>query len=96
MKQKFVSLGKEIDPNGLYNPKPSTSSIAPMNENTGANSNFINQSRPFAQSVRGNPPLVSQQSVVGTLKSTKTQIENRRSNFKIQTILIFYSSISFQ
>jgi hypothetical protein len=75
----IFSVGKEIDPNGLYNPKPSSNSTAIMNENTGSN---MTQSRPFAQSVRGHPTIVTQQSVAGTMKSTKTQVDNRRGNSK--------------
>jgi hypothetical protein len=79
MKKKIFFVGKEVDPNGLYNPKPSNNSSITINENTGSN---ITQSRPFAQSVRGNSTLVTQQSVAGPMKSTKTLADNRRGNLK--------------
>jgi hypothetical protein len=48
-----------------------------MNDNT----NLLSQTRPFAQSVRGNPTVL-QQPITGTLKSTKPQADNRRGNVK--------------
>ena len=86
MKNEIVfCVGKEVDPNGLYNPKPSNNSSITINENAGSN---ITQSRPFAQSVRGNPSLVTQQSVAGPMKSTKVSADNRRGNLN-------YSASSF-
>jgi hypothetical protein len=67
-----IWLGKDVDPTCLYNPKPTSNSIVTMNDNTSS-------SRPFTQSVRGNPPVLQP---TGTLKSTKSQVENRRSNLK--------------
>jgi hypothetical protein len=63
-----IWLGKDVDPTCLYNPKPST---VTMNDQT--------SSRPFAQSIRGNPSVLPSS---GTLKATKTQSESRRSNVK--------------
>jgi hypothetical protein len=77
----FVFIGKDIDLNCLYSPKPSNNSTVTMNDNTASSSNLLSQTRPFAQSVRGNPTVSQQQpSTFSTLKSTKSQADNRRGN----------------
>ena len=83
-------LGKEIDPSCLYSPKPSTtSSIVTMNENVPSTPTNHPSSRATAQSLRGVPSTLQQQQqhhsaaalppVPGTLKTTRSQIDNRRS-----------------
>lgn len=80
----FVYQGKEIDPNSLYNPKPST-----MNDNTILNPSLLTQPRPFAQSVRGNPSVAPQPTITTPTKTTKPpQVDNRKGN-----ILYTYFSI---
>lgn len=70
-----IWLGKDIDQNCLYSPKPSSNSIVTMNDNTS-----FSQPRTFTQSVRGNPTLLQQSPTYGTLKPTKSQPDNRRGN----------------
>jgi hypothetical protein len=82
-----IWLGKEIDPNGLYNPKPSNNT---MNENNTSNANLFSQTRPFAQSVRGNPAVVQPPPTTGTLKSTKSHVDNRRGKIKNRNFDISY------
>lgn len=57
-----IWLGKDVDPNCLYNPKP-------------LNDNALHQNRPFAQSVRGTPSNVQP---TGTIRTTKTQADIRK------------------
>lgn len=78
-KKRFVCfcLGKDIDPNSLYNPKPST-----MNDNTILNPSLLTQTRPFAQSVRGNPSAAPPPPMLQPLKATKSQTDNRRGNIR--------------
>ncbi|CAF1075055.1 unnamed protein product [Adineta steineri] len=71
-----IWLGKEIDPTCLYSPKPTTNSTATMADNSTSSNIPSAQSRPFAQSMRGNPP-VSQQQQSSTLKP-KSQADNRK------------------
>jgi hypothetical protein len=52
-----------------------------MNDNTVSSANLSSQTRPFAQSVRGNPSVLPQPTSA-TLKSTKSQGDNRRGNVK--------------
>ena len=88
--KKIWSLGKDIDPNGLYNPKPSNNSSLSMNENT-----TITQARPFTQSVRGFPSTVSPPPpMTGTIKTTKPQIDPRRGNLT-ESSSIFYIRLYF-
>ena len=50
-----------------------------MNDNPTSTNNLSSQTRPFTQSVRGNPSVVPQQlSATGTLKPAKPQTENRK------------------
>jgi len=55
-----------------------------MNDNTIPTGSLLSQTRQFTQSVRGNPSVIQQQQqpITGTLKSTKTQVDNRRGNVK--------------
>ncbi|CAF4843715.1 unnamed protein product [Rotaria sp. Silwood1] len=78
-----IWLGKDIDLTSLYSPKPMNNSTVTMNDNITSNSNLLSSSRPFTQSVRVPPPpstLQQQQPATGTLKSTKSNTENRRGN----------------
>jgi len=84
----FVFIGKDIDLNCLYSPKPSNNSTVTMNDNTTSSGNSLSQTRPLAQSVRGNPTL-------GTLKPTKSQADNRRGNIQ-QIYFLFKYPILFQ
>jgi hypothetical protein len=59
-----------------------------MNDNTTSSGNSLSQTRPLAQSVRGNPTL-------GTLKPTKSQADNRRGNIQ-QIYFLFKYPILFQ
>ncbi len=79
--KRIYFVGKDIDPNCLYNPKPSNNSTVTMNDNTVSSANLSSQTRPFAQSVRGNPSVLPQPTSA-TLKSTKSQGDNRRGNVK--------------
>jgi hypothetical protein len=81
LKKLIFIVGKDIDPNCLYNPKPSNNSTVIMNDNTIPGGSLLSQTRPFAQSVRVNPSVI-QQPITGTIKSTKTQVDNRRGNIK--------------
>ncbi|CAF1611172.1 unnamed protein product [Rotaria sp. Silwood1] len=77
-----IWLGKDIDLTSLYSPKPMNNSTVTMNDNITSNSNLLSSSRPFTQSVRVPPPpstLQQQQPATGTLKSTKSNTENRRA-----------------
>ena len=76
-------LGREIDPSCLYSPKPSSNSIAPINDNTPSTPTNNMTARPAAQSLRGVPSVLQQPPILppmpGTLKTTRSQLDNRKS-----------------
>ena len=78
-----IDLGREIDPSCLYSPKPSSNSIAPTNDNTPSTPTNNLTARPAAQSLRGVPSILQQPPILppmpGTLKTTRSQLDNRKS-----------------
>ncbi|CAF0816396.1 unnamed protein product [Rotaria sp. Silwood1] len=75
-----IWLGKDIDPSCLYSPKPSNTSIVTTNENISSTQNNQQSSRPNVQSLRGMPSNSQQPPIPITLKSSKSQIDNRKIN----------------
>ncbi|CAF0840966.1 unnamed protein product [Rotaria sordida] len=75
-----IWLGRDIDPSCLYSPKPSNTSMVTMNDNISSTSNNQQSSRPTGQSLRGIPSNTQQSSIPVTLKSSKSQIDNRKMN----------------
>ncbi|UJR09856.1 hypothetical protein I4U23_014078 [Adineta vaga] len=81
-----IWLGKDVDSTSLYSPKPSTNPTQlTMAESIASNNNLTSPTRPFTQSVRGNPVNSQQQQqplTSGTLKATKSQADSRRVSAK--------------
>jgi hypothetical protein len=79
-----IWLGKSIDPSCLYSPKPSTmNSLLTINDNLPSTPTNNQSTRPIAQSLRGVPSAIQQQQpqMPGTLKSSRSQTDNRKSSF---------------
>jgi hypothetical protein len=75
-----IWLGKDTDPSCLYSPKPSNNSNVTINDNLPSTPTNHLSSRPTAQSLRGVPSVLHQQPAMpGTLKSTRSQLDNRKS-----------------
>ncbi|CAF2961058.1 unnamed protein product [Rotaria sp. Silwood2] len=76
----FIDIWLDIDPSCLYSPKPSNTSIVTTNDNISSTQNNQQSSRPSVQPLRGTPSNSQQPSIPATLKSSKSQIDNRKIN----------------
>ncbi|CAF2041102.1 unnamed protein product [Rotaria magnacalcarata] len=75
-----IWLGKEIDPSCLYSPKPSNTSQVTINDSIPPTANNSQSSRPPIQSIRGAQPVNQPTQTPSTLKSSKSQLDNRKIN----------------
>jgi hypothetical protein len=87
-----IWLGKDIDSSRLYSPKPSTHSVLMMNDNLPTTPTNNQSTRPIAQSLRGVPSAIQQPPMPSTLKSSRSQMDNRKS---ISMKLIFHKILPF-
>jgi hypothetical protein len=90
MRKTFARVhfqGNDVDPSCLYSPKPSTNSLVANNDNIPSTPTNALSSRSTAQSLRGIPSnhqtsltsTNSGPSMPATLKATRSQIDNRKS-----------------
>lgn len=81
--------GKDIDPSCLYSPKPSNISITATNDNVSPPTNNSQSSRPAQQTLRSTASGTQQSQLPSTLKSTKSQLDTRKSTKKEPNTKLF-------